>query len=347
MLVEPPPENTTTYRDCADSMTSGSLSDNTNLFQYEGLSIPVLAVDTNGCISLWNRRLAELSGIDAASLLNGGDAAVVPASRYIRNNNEWKEAFLRALSKGNAKCPIELKCPEHGIKYFNAILAAQMSTTASRTRSEAIGVVCFLEEQLQEATTCSSDNNNDVTEGRLNDDTEHNYRLLLESVPIPIIGVSAEDMTVSLWNESMSVLAGFDKSETVGKCVVDLVTAPREALHKAIRDVVSKQRQESSSSSSSVLPPRCVEMELQTKSGRLRYVLANIVPWRRKRNDDEENDVAGALIVCHDVTQINQQNRAMVDTAIELRQLIDKAHTPVCFDFQRFTRVICPSQQYY
>lgn len=314
--------------DCTDySMGSSSLGEANpfSAFQYEGLSMPMFGVDANGCIALWNRRLGALSGVTASCLLNGSNTSAVPASKYIRNDNEWNEAFVRALSKGNAKCSVELRC-EHEIKMFSATLATQMSS------AEVVGVVCFLEEEeeeaedqqepQQDATMCNS--------CRIEAEACTESCCLLQSMEIPIVGVR-RDVSISLWNDSFAALSEFDKGDAVGKCLSDFVApSTRDALQEAVINAI--QRQETPSSSST--PGTYVEVELPTKTERIRYLLASVTPWyddnaRSNNNNASDSEIVGALIFFQDVTQATKQDRAMAATALELRQLMDTANTPI------------------
>ena len=66
------------------------------------------------------------------------------------------------------------------------------------------------------------------------------------------------------------------------------------------------------------------ELEFETKSGQIRYLLVNATTRR-----DAENKVIGVVGVAQDVTESTKNDRAMSAMARELRQLVDTANAPI------------------
>eukprot|EP00977_Amphora_coffeiformis_P013163 scaffold3402_cov169-Amphora_coffeaeformis.AAC.6 len=267
----------------SESMESaGSLSE-VCAFQFDGLSIPVFAVDATGCIIHWNRCLAEVTGITSVFPSNGSRTSV-PATSLLTTSsaNAWETALQTTLSKGNAKCCIEIKCAEGITKSFVANLATQ---TATSVGGETMGVVCFLEEAT-------------MVVGPL-----FPSEISLQSLEMPIIGVDLE-LNICLWNESITLLSNVEKSETWGKNVVDFVMpTSRQSLERAIFDAVQGQSSMG------------LEIRLPTESGEWRTLLANVVPWRPPHNS---STVVGALVMGQDVTQAAAtaiELRELLDTA--------------------------------
>jgi PAS domain S-box-containing protein len=276
--------------DGTESMES-SLSDSF-AFQFEGLSIPVFGVATDGSLISWNRSLAELSGIPPATAV-GKEGGVKASSFMAGGANQWQQALLSTLSERNARCQIDLKCASGALKGFSVNLVAQTSPSG-----DTIAVICFLEEC---ATT-------------FGDSSQHHVTTLLKSLPMPILGVD-RDSVVRLWNAKMTHLSGFDASETEGQTLLEnLLPSPSSNLHEALQKAM-----EGSTVSN-------LEVEITHKSQESRFLLVSVLPWRNEPSAGSE--IVGAVLIGHDVTVAAWQERVVSQQATELRQLLDTCQSP-------------------
>ena len=281
-------------------MESISLTSDVSAFQYDGLSLPVFAVDFKGDVVLWNRRLAEVTGITPLSIWNGSQT-VVPVTTLLSDcsKQQWDKALQTALANGNAKCFIEIKC-QGGMKGFSVNLASQASSPAG----DVTAVVCFAEEK--------------VAPQQRHNSVAPSPDICLQSIEMPIIGVDLEQK-ICLWNKSIAGLSGLDASKAMGCQVQQFVSVScRQAIHEAIAEAIKGQ-------SSPTL-----ELEIPYDTGEKRCLFASVVPWHPLPHEQNNSDsIVGALVVGHDVTEVAAHNRAAAESAIELRQLLDTANAPL------------------
>lgn len=74
------------------------------------------------------------------------------------------------------------------------------------------------------------------------------------------------------------------------------------------------------------------ELEFRTKSNELKHFLVTITPCRRSDANNNNNSavvIVGAVLIAHDVTDAVKRDRAVANSALELRQLIDTATAPI------------------
>jgi PAS domain S-box-containing protein len=150
-----------------------------------------------------------------------------------------------------------------------------------------------------------------------NDLPYHNnseLRKLVDNANAPIFGTDVHG-NVNEWNRKTAEITGFCKEEAVDLPFVSTFIVPE--LRTSVQEVLDRALQGDETSN--------YQLEFQTKSGDIRYLLVNA---STRRNADS-NTVVGVVGVAQDVTETTKHDRAVASMARELRQLVDKANAPI------------------
>jgi PAS domain S-box-containing protein len=161
----------------------------------------------------------------------------------------------------------------------------------------------------------------DVTESSKNDRAvaamAHELRQLVDTANAPIFGIDVAG-NVNEWNNMTAEITGFSNDEAMGKHLVSTFIV--SSLRQSVQEVLDNALQGNETSN--------YELEFETKSREIRYLLVNATTRR-----DAENNIIGVVGVAQDVTESTKNDRAMSAMARELRQLVDTANGMEIFNY--------------
>ena len=156
-----------------------------------------------------------------------------------------------------------------------------------------------------------------MTESSKNDRTiaavAHELRQLVDTANAPIFGIDVNG-NVNEWNNKTAEITGYGKEDAFDKPLVSTFIVP--SLRQSVQEVLDNALQGRETSN--------YELEFETKSKEIRYLLVNATTRR-----DAENHIVGVVGVAQDVTESTKNDRAMSAVARELRQLVDTANAPI------------------
>jgi PAS domain S-box-containing protein len=154
---------------------------------------------------------------------------------------------------------------------------------------------------------------------------------LLETANAPIFGVDKLGQ-INLWNSMTTEILGFPKDACLGKSLVETFIDP--LLRESVQVVVDMALEGQGTSN--------FELEIETQSGDVRYLLVNLTTRRRRQRQTamtatetgdskltDRTEIVGVLFFAQDVTEAAQHDRAVAAMAQELRQLLDTANAPI------------------
>ena len=141
----------------------------------------------------------------------------------------------------------------------------------------------------------------------------HELRQLIESANAPIFGIDVEGR-VNEWNDTTAGITGYTKNETMDKSLLnDFITdESRESVRAVLESALRGEERAN------------YELEFATKGGARRQLLLNATTRR-----DLKGKVTGVVGVAQDITDAKLAEQRLQTTAVELRQLIDKANAPI------------------
>ena len=139
------------------------------------------------------------------------------------------------------------------------------------------------------------------------------FHTQVDNANAPIFGIDIHG-NVNEWNAMTSNITGYSKNEAFGKPLVSTFIVPK--LRQSVQEVLDNALQGNETSN--------YELEFETKSGEIRYLLVNATTRR-----DADYHIVGVVGVAQDVTETARRDRAVTAMANELRQLVDNANAPI------------------
>ncbi|CAN8324744.1 unnamed protein product [Cochlearia groenlandica] len=174
----------------------------------ETATVPIFAVDINGCINGWNAKIAELTGLSVEEAM---EKSLVHDLIY----KEYEETVDRLLSqalKGDEGKNVEVKLKTFGPELQGKAVFVVVNACSSKDYLNNIVGVCFVAQ--------------DVTGQKIVMDKfiniQGDYKAIIHS-PNPLIPpiFAADENTCCLeWNTAMEKLTGWPRSEMIGKLLV-------------------------------------------------------------------------------------------------------------------------------
>nr|AAW56596.1 phytochrome D [Arabidopsis thaliana]AAW56597.1 phytochrome D [Arabidopsis thaliana] len=174
----------------------------------ETATVPIFAVDIDGCINGWNAKIAELTGLSVEDAIG---KSLVRELIY----KEYKETVDRLLSsalKGDEGKNVEVKLKTFGSELQGKAMFVVVNACSSKDYLNNIVGVCFVGQ--------------DVTGHKIVMDKfiniQGDYKAIIHS-PNPLIPpiFAADENTCCLeWNTAMEKLTGWPRSEVIGKLLV-------------------------------------------------------------------------------------------------------------------------------
>lgn len=220
---------------------------------------PIFGIDVDGDVNEWNDKTAEITGYTKEEAFDCPlvERFIVPSCR-----NSVQEVMENALQgRGSQNYEIEFCTKSSEIRHL--LVNATTRRDAENNIVGAVGVAQDVTEAVQRDRAVA---------GMANE-----LRQLIDSANAPIFGIDA-DGNVNEWNNKTAEITGYTKEEAFDEPLVSNFIVP--SFRKSVQVVLDKALQGEESSN--------YELEFETKSGEIRYLLVNATTRR-----DPENNVVG------------------------------------------------------
>ncbi|CAN6289657.1 unnamed protein product [Urochloa humidicola] len=174
----------------------------------ETATVPIFAVDTDGCINGWNAKIAELTGLSIEEAM--GKSLV--NDLIFEESEEIVEKLLSRALRGEEDKNVEIKLKTFGPEQSNGPIFVIVNACSSRDYTKNIVGVGFVGQ--------------DVTGQKVVMDKfvniQGDYKAIVHNPNplIPPIFASDENTCCSEWNMAMEKLTGWSRSEVVGKLLI-------------------------------------------------------------------------------------------------------------------------------
>ena len=229
---------------------------------------PIFGIDVHGNVNEWNNKTAEITGFSGEEAFGNPlvETFIVPKLR--ESVNEVLDNALKGVETSNYELEFRTKSNEVRYLLVNA-------TTRRDAESNIVGVVGVAQ---------------DVTEAAQHDRAvaamANELRQLVDTANAPIFGIDVNG-NVNEWNNKTAEITGFSKKEAFDKPLVSTFIVP--SLRNSVQEVLDKALHGNETSN--------YELEFETKSKEIRYLLVNATTRR-----DAENNIVGVVGVAQDVT---------------------------------------------
>jgi PAS domain S-box-containing protein len=213
-------------------------------------------------VNEWNDKTAEITGFSKEEAMNCPlvDTFIVPLLR--QSVHDVMENALRGIETSNYDLEFRTKSNEIRYLLVNA-------TTRRDAENNIVGVVGVAQ---------------DVTIAEKRDRAvaamANELRQLVDTANAPIFGIDVHG-NVNEWNDKTIEITGYSKAEAHAKPLVDTFIVP--SLRKSVQEVLDNALHGNETSN--------YELEFETKSGEIRYLLVNATTRR-----DPENVVVGGKL---------------------------------------------------
>jgi len=261
----------------------------------ETANAPIFGVDTQGRVTEWNHKLAELSQFSKAETLGRPLVDNFISEEYKGSVSYVLLKALHGEETANFKLPLVKDGKQNAILLLNA-------TTRRGPDGEAIGVIGV----GQDITVINAMT---AEQQRVADDLSR----LIDSANAPIFGVDVHGM-VTEWNRKAAAILGYTKEETMGKHLVATFIQPEN--RRSVSDIVDKAL--------SGVETANFELPLISKHGERYTVLLNATTRR-----DGKGQITGVVGVGQDITELNQVLASSKRIADDLTRLIETANAPI------------------
>jgi PAS domain S-box-containing protein len=261
----------------------------------DSANAPIFGIDVKGKVNEWNDKTAEITGYSQDEAMGNPlvKTFIVPLLR--QSVQDILDSALRGVETSNYELEFRTKSNEVRYLLVNA-------STRRDANNNIIGVVGVAQ---------------DVTEAAKHDRAvaamANELRQLINTANAPIFGIDV-DGNVNEWNDKTAEITGYSNEDALGAPLVNTFIVP--SLRKSVQGIMDDALQGRETSN--------YELEFQTQSNEVRYLLLNATTRR-----DAENKIVGVVGVAQDVTEAAQHDRAVAAMANELRQLVDTANAPI------------------
>ncbi|CAK0869931.1 unnamed protein product [Prorocentrum cordatum] len=256
---------------------------------------PILGIDTEGCVTEWNQKAAELSGYGKAETLGKNFI-----EGYISDNfrDDIKGVLARALAgtdTANYTFPLFTKDGRRREISLNA--------TARRGPNDEIIGVIGVGQDITDLNQIMAQNERFAAD----------WQRLIQTANAPIFGVDINGL-VNEWNSKSADISGYSKQESMGHHLVQEFITPehRERVQAVLAEALKGDETAS------------FEFPLATKDGKRIDILLNATTRR-----DEHGAVVGVLGVGQDITNMKAALTDNARIADDLTRLIDTANAPI------------------
>eukprot|EP00960_Hanusia_phi_P048053 758743-Hanusia_phi.AAC.4 len=256
---------------------------------------PIIGIDSNGNISHWNDKAAELTGFDTIEVLGKPlfDGYVKQTSR-----TSVKIVFTNALHgivSGNFECPLQSK----GGNCLDLLL----NCTPHRDMSGNVIGVIAVGQDITERKKVEQEKSRVVQE----------LQSFIDSANAPIFGIDAEGY-LNEWNNKAAQITGFSRDDVLGcNFVEDLIDG---AYHNSLQSVLDDALRGKETVN--------FEFPFYTQKNRKLNLLLNVTARK-----DINGDIIGVIGVAQDVTDRTVAEQEKIRVAQELQSFIDTANAPI------------------
>jgi PAS domain S-box-containing protein len=154
---------------------------------------------------------------------------------------------------------------------------------------------------------------NEAAERTADSNKRKYYEEMIQDMGLPMFAVD-EFGCIQILNKAAMTLSGYNSSEAKAVNLSEWCTLP--ATRQSLKEILRNIRTGTATSN--------LELEFRTKSRETRYLLAVVSPIA-----DDEILPNGSLVIAFNVTDVAQHERAVASMALESRQLVDTANSPI------------------
>jgi len=238
---------------------------------------PIFGIDVKGNVNEWNLKTAEITGFQKDEALGKHLVSTFIVPKLRESVKGILDNALQGKETSNYELEIRTKTNEFRYLLVNA-------TTRRNAENSIIGVVGVAQ---------------DVTEAAQRDRAvttmANELRQLVDTANAPIFGIDVRG-NVNEWNDKTAEITGYSKKEALNKPLVSTFIV--EKLRPSVHQVLDNALQGNETSN--------YELEFETKSKEIRYLLVNATTRR-----GEENNVIGVVGVAQDVTDDRKHSQEL------------------------------------
>lgn len=275
------------------------LLDERTLSFVQEAPVPIVGVDAEGNVILWNRKMQQITGYNADEAVTKKLGAFVYAKSQKDSLLQLVHTTYNERREGSIRLPFQNK---DGLQ-----LDLRLTMSAQQGRDDETKWVCIYADDVTDAVKIQ----NHAAE----------LRQLVEDANTPIFGVNLQER-INLWNNQTSQLTHYSLAEVVQKPLLEFFAEP--ALRALVQEAVQKALSGQSTSN--------LKLKFPIKSGDIRHILANIAPRRNLCGK-----ICGAVVVVHDVTGMADLTtptplwNGLSEPAVkdELHPFIETANAPI------------------
>uniref|UniRef100_A0A7N0TJU6 Phytochrome n=1 Tax=Kalanchoe fedtschenkoi TaxID=63787 RepID=A0A7N0TJU6_KALFE len=174
----------------------------------ETATVPIFAVDSDGCINGWNGKVAELTGLSVEDAMGRSlvDDLVYPESK------DTVEKLLYGALQGEEDSNVEIKLRTFGRELNDRAVYLIVNACSSKDYTNKIVGVCFVGQDVTGQKV--------VMDKFIN--IQGDYKAIIHNPNplIPPIFASDENTCCSEWNAAMEKLTGWSRGDVIGKMLV-------------------------------------------------------------------------------------------------------------------------------
>ena len=238
---------------------------------------PIFGIDVDGNVNEWNNKTVEITGFSKEEALFKPLVSTFIVSSLRESVQNILDKALRGEETSNYELEFRTKSNEIRYLLVNA-------TTRRDPENNIVGVVGVAQ---------------DVTEAAKQDRAvaamANELRQLVDTANAPIFGIDVLG-NVNEWNDKTAEITGFSREEAFDKPLVSTFIVQK--LRPSVQEVLDNALQGNETSN--------YELEFQTKSGEIRYLLVNATTRR-----DVESNIIGVVGVAQDVTDDRKHSQEL------------------------------------
>ncbi|CAK0900951.1 unnamed protein product, partial [Prorocentrum cordatum] len=261
----------------------------------ETANAPIFGVSTDGCVTEWNRKAADLSMYTKEETLG----RKLVDDFITEDHRDRVQAVLTQACTGAETANFEFPLMTKGGRRVDILLNASTRRDAQGKIIGVLGVgqdITNLKKALNEAKSLAE-----------------SLSRLIDTANAPIFGVNVEGR-VTEWNRKAADLTKTTKDETLGRLLVEEFIT--EDHKERVQDVLNEACQGNETAN--------FEFPLMTKAGRRVDILLNATTTR-----DAEGNITGVLGVGQDITNMRNALAESKTVADDLSRLIETANAPI------------------
>lgn len=272
-------------------------------------NFPMASIDSYGQITQWNSSLQTLTGYPMNDVVGRCFFDFVPKrdhQKKLRNT-----VSFAVTSPHGSNCCIDFGIRNGDLKTMHVHVSTEISHDPDDNTTHYL--ILSDASDIGEQDDCETASSTSALHISPSPAVQQEWSQFIDDANIAIFGIDTTGK-VNEWNLEAAETTGIGRADAIGKDLIanfissDLRLTMTEVLQNALHGRGTSN----------------FELEIRTKSGETRYLLASVSPRR-----DPDNDLVGAIIFSQDITESSKHDRAVVSMANELRKLIDTANAPI------------------